>query len=93
LLGREALIPALILAYCSRAATVSLADTRSFEDQFAGCTDFVGKQRSFASARPPSHGFERSRGFIFNAWASDAGFGESNHREFYRRWAELMTDG
>ena len=27
------------------------------------------------------------------AWASDAGFSESNHREFYRRWAELMTDG
>ena len=26
------------------------------------------------------------------AWASDAGFSESNHREFYRRWAELMTD-
>ena len=25
------------------------------------------------------------------AWASDAGFSESNHREFYRRWAELMT--
>ena len=27
------------------------------------------------------------------AWASDAGFSESNHSEFYRRWAELMTDG
>ena len=26
------------------------------------------------------------------AWASDAGFSESNHREFYRRWAELMAD-
>jgi 3-phenylpropionate/trans-cinnamate dioxygenase subunit alpha len=25
------------------------------------------------------------------AWASDAGFSESNHRQFYRRWAELMT--
>jgi 3-phenylpropionate/trans-cinnamate dioxygenase alpha subunit len=24
------------------------------------------------------------------ALASDAGFSESNHREFYRRWAELM---
>jgi phenylpropionate dioxygenase-like ring-hydroxylating dioxygenase large terminal subunit len=24
------------------------------------------------------------------AWASDAGFSESNHREFYRRWAEIM---
>jgi len=24
------------------------------------------------------------------AWSSDAGFSESNHRQFYRRWAELM---
>ena len=24
------------------------------------------------------------------AWASDSGFSESNHRQFYRRWAELM---
>jgi 3-phenylpropionate/trans-cinnamate dioxygenase alpha subunit len=24
------------------------------------------------------------------AWASDFGFSESNHRQFYRRWAELM---
>src|ERR1700760_3765465 len=24
------------------------------------------------------------------AWTSDSGFSESNHREFYRRWAELM---
>jgi len=24
------------------------------------------------------------------AWASDSGFSESNHREFYRRWAEVM---
>ena len=24
------------------------------------------------------------------AWASDSGFSESNHREFYRRWAELI---
>jgi len=27
------------------------------------------------------------------AWASDFRFSESNHRQFYRRWAELMTDG
>jgi phenylpropionate dioxygenase-like ring-hydroxylating dioxygenase large terminal subunit len=25
------------------------------------------------------------------AWASDAGFSESNHRQFYGRWAEIMT--
>jgi phenylpropionate dioxygenase-like ring-hydroxylating dioxygenase large terminal subunit len=25
------------------------------------------------------------------AWASDYGFSESNHREFYRRWGELMS--
>jgi nitrite reductase/ring-hydroxylating ferredoxin subunit len=25
------------------------------------------------------------------AWASDARFSESNHRQFYRRWAQLMT--
>jgi len=24
-------------------------------------------------------------------WTSDYGFSESNHRQFYRRWAELMT--
>ena len=24
------------------------------------------------------------------AWASDHGFSESNHRQFYNRWAELM---
>jgi 3-phenylpropionate/trans-cinnamate dioxygenase alpha subunit len=24
------------------------------------------------------------------AWASDSGFSESNHREFYHRWAELI---
>lgn len=27
------------------------------------------------------------------AWASDTGFSESNHRQFYRRWAELMASG
>jgi phenylpropionate dioxygenase-like ring-hydroxylating dioxygenase large terminal subunit len=26
-------------------------------------------------------------------WASDCGFSESNHRQFYRRWAELMANG
>ena len=26
------------------------------------------------------------------AWASDAGLSESNHRGFYRRWAQLMAD-
>jgi hypothetical protein len=25
------------------------------------------------------------------AWASDARFSESNHRQFYRRWAQLMA--
>jgi hypothetical protein len=25
------------------------------------------------------------------AWASDYRFSESNHRQFYRRWAQLMT--
>jgi hypothetical protein len=25
------------------------------------------------------------------AWSSDSGFSESNHRQFYGRWAELMT--
>ena len=25
------------------------------------------------------------------AWASDYRFSESNHRQFYRRWAELMA--
>jgi phenylpropionate dioxygenase-like ring-hydroxylating dioxygenase large terminal subunit len=27
------------------------------------------------------------------AWASDAGFSESNHRRFYGRWADLMAAG
>ncbi|MBV9201793.1 MAG: hypothetical protein JOY83_19090, partial [Alphaproteobacteria bacterium] len=26
----------------------------------------------------------------YGGWVSDSGFSESNHREFYRRWAELM---
>ena len=26
----------------------------------------------------------------FGALVSDSGFSESNHRQFYRRWAELM---
>ena len=26
-----------------------------------------------------------------NAWSSNARFGESNHRQFYGRWAELMS--
>jgi len=25
------------------------------------------------------------------AWASDYRFSESNHRQFYRRWAQLMV--
>jgi hypothetical protein len=25
------------------------------------------------------------------AWASDYRMSESNHRQFYRRWAQLMT--
>jgi 3-phenylpropionate/trans-cinnamate dioxygenase alpha subunit len=25
------------------------------------------------------------------AWVSDCGFSESNHRQFYRRWAELIA--
>jgi 3-phenylpropionate/trans-cinnamate dioxygenase subunit alpha len=27
----------------------------------------------------------------FQAWASDARFSESNHRQFYQRWAQLMA--
>jgi phenylpropionate dioxygenase-like ring-hydroxylating dioxygenase large terminal subunit len=27
------------------------------------------------------------------AWSSDYGFSESNHRQFYGRWAELMANG
>jgi len=27
------------------------------------------------------------------AWTSDYGFSESNHRQFYGRWAELMANG
>jgi hypothetical protein len=26
------------------------------------------------------------------AWVSDYRFSESNHRQFYRRWAELMGE-
>jgi hypothetical protein len=26
-----------------------------------------------------------------NAWASDFRMSESNHRQFYRRWAQMMT--
>jgi hypothetical protein len=26
-----------------------------------------------------------------NAWASDFRMSESNHRQFYRRWAQLMA--
>jgi hypothetical protein len=26
-----------------------------------------------------------------SAWVSDCGFSESNHREFYRRWAQVMA--
>jgi hypothetical protein len=25
------------------------------------------------------------------AWTSDSGFSESNHRQFYGRWAEVMA--
>jgi hypothetical protein len=28
-----------------------------------------------------------------HAWASDFRMSESNHRQFYRRWAQLMTTG
>jgi hypothetical protein len=34
-------------------------------------------------------GYERYDS-AFGAWVSDSGFSESNHRAFYRRWAELM---
>jgi hypothetical protein len=27
------------------------------------------------------------------AWASDFRVSESNHRQFYRRWAEVMSHG
>jgi hypothetical protein len=26
------------------------------------------------------------------AWASDYRYSESNHRRFYRRWAQMMAD-
>jgi hypothetical protein len=35
-------------------------------------------------------GHERYREDL-KAWASDFSLSESNHRQFYRRWAELMT--
>ncbi|HTD33535.1 MAG TPA: aromatic ring-hydroxylating dioxygenase subunit alpha [Candidatus Elarobacter sp.] len=37
-------------------------------------------------------GHERYRDDL-GAWASDFSLSESNHRQFYRRWLELMNDG
>jgi hypothetical protein len=28
---------------------------------------------------------------VLGAWVSDSGFSESNHRQFYRRWGQLMA--
>jgi phenylpropionate dioxygenase-like ring-hydroxylating dioxygenase large terminal subunit len=61
-------------------------------DNWQECTQTC---RGVASRRLPINnqmglGHERFDAAL-GAWASDYGFSESNHREFYRRWAELIA--
>jgi hypothetical protein len=63
-------------------------------DNWQECTQTL---RGVVSRRVPVNnqvGMGRERfDPALGAWASEAGFSESNHREFYRRWAQLMADG
>jgi 3-phenylpropionate/trans-cinnamate dioxygenase subunit alpha len=61
-------------------------------DNWQGCTE-TGRG---AVARRHSLNYEMGLGHErfdpdFNAWVSDHRYSESNHRQFYRRWAELMA--
>lgn len=61
-------------------------------DNWQACTD---TSRGVASRRYPMNmemglGHDRFNEQL-GAWASDFRFSESNHRAFYRRWAQLMT--
>ncbi|HVB17962.1 MAG TPA: aromatic ring-hydroxylating dioxygenase subunit alpha [Stellaceae bacterium] len=63
-------------------------------DNWQQCTQTC---RGVASRRMPVNnqmgiGRERFDPEI-GAWASDSGFSESNHRQFYRRWADVMAAG
>ena len=60
-------------------------------DNWQECTQTC---RGFMSRRVPLNnrmglGHERFEPGL-GGWASDSGFSESNHREFYRRWQEVM---
>ena len=63
-------------------------------DNWQQCTQTC---RGVASRRMPVNnqmgiGRERFDPEI-GAWASDSGFSESNHRQFYQRWADVMAAG
>jgi phenylpropionate dioxygenase-like ring-hydroxylating dioxygenase large terminal subunit len=63
-------------------------------DNWQQCTQTC---RGVASRRMPINnqmGLGRERfDPALGAWSSDSGFSESNHRQFYGRWAEVMAAG
>jgi 3-phenylpropionate/trans-cinnamate dioxygenase alpha subunit len=61
-------------------------------DNWQGCTQTARG----AVARRQALNYEMGLGHerfdeAFGAWASDHRYSESNHRRFYRRWAQLMA--
>src|SRR5947208_16884527 len=61
-------------------------------DNSQGCTQTARG----TVARRQAYNYEMGLGHVrfdeaFGAWASDHRYSESNHRRFYRRWAQLMA--
>jgi phenylpropionate dioxygenase-like ring-hydroxylating dioxygenase large terminal subunit len=63
-------------------------DMDNWQECTRTCRGVVSRRLSLNTQMGLGH--ERFREDL-NAWASDFRMSESNHRRFYRRWAELMT--
>jgi len=71
----------------SPAGTFEQDDMDNWQQCTQTCRGVIARRLPVNNQMGLGHeGFDPALG----AWASKSGFSESNHREFYRRWAELM---
>ncbi|HJU16168.1 MAG TPA: aromatic ring-hydroxylating dioxygenase subunit alpha, partial [Stellaceae bacterium] len=74
----------------SPSGTFEQDDMDNWQECTRTCRGFVARQMPLNTQMGLGHErFDPQLG----AWASDFRMSESNHRHFYRRWAQLMTDG
>jgi 3-phenylpropionate/trans-cinnamate dioxygenase alpha subunit len=74
----------------SPSGTFEQDDMDNWQECTRTCRGAVSRRHALNTQMGLGHeGFNED----LHAWASDFRMSESNHRQFYRRWAQLMTTG